>query len=335
MVSTLYNDPQRYVLPAVYYDLLENDIIPQLFTHVPVQGPKDVKEFQFANVIFDKTAYLSEVLEYIADSIEFYDAKARKLLIQKDATLNQVQWRTVSNPRGRRKELIAKLWSWTIKQGNESFAFMGNSDIAHGFLNGFFNLVADASSSVNKPADTCSTGGTADTGVSWSGGNRGTEALQSEFQQIFKELNAEGFIKRVKGLTTIAETMHFFFHSLAWEIVAPWKLYNGASYGDKTIAESFKDQGFVAVTSDIIDSDYAGADDGATQLVAVPDIKKNFIRGVIDILQQEPWRTLHPSREHVSKVYMGIVQFCIPKWNGAYWKKAVHVTDIVPLDTAA
>jgi hypothetical protein len=332
----LFNDPQRYVATEVYTLLRNNDIIPQLFRHVQVpQG--QTREYQFTLAAHNTSPYIAEIWGHKPENVSFADAKARSYIIQKDAQLHREQWINLAGPRGNRKQIIAELFAYSILQGKEEMVFMGAGTgiLPTGYQNGFFNLVADASSSIHKPADTCSTGGTADTGSSYTGGARTNIALHVDLSKAFQELKNEGFIARVDGLTGSAKTKHVFLNQLAYEMIYLQPMYNGASYGD-SYRKVMDDNKITPVVADIIDSDYAGADDGTTQMVTVPDILDNFVIGVINAPRQEPWAEALGQHgfEYWSKFWLEQVQFAIPKDNGTYYKKAVHVLNITPYNSA-
>lgn len=332
----LFNDPQRYVAPEVYTLLKNNDIIPQLFRHIQV-GQGQTREYQFTLATHNIAPYISEIWGHKPENVAFADAKARSYIIQKDAQLHREQWINLAGPRGTRKQQIASLFGYSILQGLEAMVFMGAGAgvMPGGYQNGFFNLVSDATSSIHKPADTCSTGGTADTGSSYTGGARTSIALHVDLSKAFLELKAEGFIARQNGLVGSAKTKHIFLNQLAYEMIYSMPMYNGASYGD-SYKKILDDNQVTPVVADIIDADYAGADDGTTQLVTVPDIQDNFIIGVINSPRQEPWQEALAQHgfEMWSKFWGEFVQFAIPKDNGTYYKKAVHVLNIVPYNSA-
>lgn len=334
MVSTLYNDPQRFVLDRVYTILLENDVLNNLLPKVNVGAP-NVKEVQFALAKHNKGAYISEVLSYFPEGIDLVNGKARRYIIQKDMKLNQLEYEMVVGPQGQMKELMARLFAYDIKQVKEKYWVIGDtSSINHGFANGNLALVADASATISKPADTCNTGGTVDSGSSWSGANRGTEAIH-DLSTSMKELQSEGFIVRRDGAKASFKTCHIFINTLAFSQVKDWHTYNGSYYGDRTIEEELAALGYTPICTTYIDADFAGADDGTTEIAVVPDIADNFVVVPTDPLQQMPWRDLPPTFEWFSKIWEAQLHFAVPQWNGTYYKKAVHQLQIVPLDTAA
>lgn len=334
----LFNDPQRYVAPEVYTLLKNNDIISQLFRHIQV-GQGQTREYQFTLATHNISPYISEIWEHKPENVAFADAKARSYIIQKDAQLHREQWINLAGPRGTRKQQIASLFAYSILQGLEEMVFMGAGAgiMPGGYQNGFFNLVADASSSIHKPADCCSTGGTADTGQdAYTGAGINSNCLNVDLTKAFKELKSEGFIARQDGLTGGAKTMHIFFNHLAWETIYIMPSYNGTYYTDDTYQKILADNKVTPVVADIIDSDYDGADDSTTQFVTVPDILDNFVIGVINSPRQEPWAEALGQHgfEMWSKFWGEFVQFAIPKDNGTYYKKAVHVMTIHPYHTA-
>lgn len=334
----LYNDPQRYVAPEVYTILKNNHIIPQLFKHVSVpQG--NTREYQFTLADHTLAPYISEQWGHKPENVGFVDAKARSYIIQKDAQLHREQYLNLAGPRGKRKQIIANLFAYSILQGIEEMAFMGAGAgiLPTGFQNGFFNLVSDASSSIAKPADTCSTAGTADTGQdSYTGAGIAANAMNVDLTKSKLELKTEGFIVRREGKIERPKTMHQFWNGLAWEQVEIMPSYNGTDYKEKSYGEIAKDNNVTIVTADIIDFNYAAGDGDTTQIVNVPDILDNFIIGTIQAPKQEPWQEalgIH-GFEYWSKFWTEAVQFAIPKDNGSYYKKAVHVLDVDPWATS-
>jgi hypothetical protein len=334
----LYNDPQRYVAPDVYHILLNNDIIGQLFKHVPVQG-SNTREYQFTLAAYDQAPYISEQWGKKPENVEFIDAKARSDIIQKDAQLHREQYLNLAGPRGTRKQVIAKLFAYSIMQGKEEMAFMGAGSgvLPTGYQNGLFNLVSDATSSIAKPADCCSTAGTATAASSYTGAAKTTDAHAVDLTAAFKELEAEGFIVRTQGTTTEGGyTKHIFLNQLAWETFRQMPPYDGAQSYDRTYAEALRADGYTIVTADIIDSDYDGADDSTTEMMEVVNIKENFVIGVIQVPKQEPWQEAMAAHgfEYWCKFWTEQVQFAVPYDNGTYYKKAVHQSKIKPYDTA-
>lgn len=333
----LFNDPQRYVAPEVYTLLKNNDIISQLFRHVQVPAGQ-TREYQFTLATHNISPYISEIWGHKPENVAFADAKARSYIIQKDAQLHREQWINLAGPRGTRKQQIASLFAYSILQGLEEMAFMGAGTgiMPSGYQNGLFNLVADAASSIHKPADTCSTGGTAQTGQdAYSGAGINNNCMNVDLTAALKELKAEGFIARQDGLTGSAKTLHLFFNHLAWLTIAKMPSYNGSYYTD-SYQKILEDNKVTPVVADIIDSDYDGADNSSTQMMTIPDIQDNFIIGVINSPRQEPWQEALAQHgfEMWSKFWGEWVQFAIPKDNGTYYKKAVHQMTIVPYHTS-
>lgn len=336
MVSTLYNDPQRYILDRVYTILLENDIISQLFSapEIPANGDQ-IREVQFGLAKHNESAYIAETLEYFPESLDIVEGKARKYYVQKDLKLNQEQYKQTVGPRGQMKELMARLFAYDIMMAAERYITIGDTtSINHGFTNALLGLNADASDAIGKPATCEGTAGTAETGSSWAGGNRGTECV-TDIIVLLKDLAVDGFVKRRNGLTFDFNTAHIFIHSLAWAWVKDWPIYDGVQYSDDTVETRLAKGRYTVVNCDAIDYDYAGADDGTTQIALAIDIKDNFAVLPMEPLRQMPWEREGHTFNWWSKMYEGRIHFAIPKYNGTDYKKAVAQSTIIPYDSAA
>ena len=334
MVSALFNDARRYLVPDIFKALRDEDIISRLIPHVAVQGPEDIMEYQFNTLKHNKGAYISEVKQWDPKDVEINHAKARAYLVQKDSRLDDFNYHSMAGPYAQRKAQIAQEFSLDIMEAREEVSIIGYSLLAHGYANALFGLQSTTGDSASKPCSCEGTKGTAETGSSWAGAQRTTEALAVDIGLLLFDLANCGFIRRTQDGKYAAKTLTLLMHPLAVQRTRMWKTYNGSAYNDRTIAEELKMNGIDVVPTRAIDTDYAGAEDGTTQIALVPDISDNHAIGVVYPLRQDPW-TEYSKGEWSTKFHQKQVQFSVPRWDGTQYVKGVAQSTITPWNNSA
>lgn len=206
-------------------------------------------------------------------------------------------------------------------------------------------LTRSSTGSLASPADCCTTAGTANTGVSWVGGQATTFGFANDIltmqNDIISEVDTYG-----RGIVT---------HASDGKISGDWLLliaplaaqhlrkpvYNGSYYLDVSYETYIKNVlGVNILYTPFADEagDYTGAEDATTEIELIYKPKENFFTGVVQGLGWETeWGTwLDESRTHVrNRLQEKLVGFIRPYNINGTWKKAVTVATITPWNNAS
>lgn len=313
--------------------------IQTLFNKIPAvavngEAGEDTREVQwFCDDKDGIGAYIGDEYTWKPHSGGFEGFKTYTKLIQTDIEFR----RRFVEGGGINSEFINRFVSQKAEQhllARDEFVFYGKSNIPS--FNPLGKMVSTANSSINNPASCETTPGTIEpvTG-SPAGSQRATMWGMTFDIQIKKLFNLKINTKTHKQLIPKQLNLIALIHPVALDLL-DWTLWDGVQYTGVSNRQYLEAHGWTFVPTILADSDYAGAEDGTTQIQIFANVEDNFRTGVLKPMTWDSWARTEKGGDYYNKLSEIVTAMSIPFYDDdGYYYKAFLEAQIIPFDDSA